>query len=163
MTCRGARPRTRQGGLTEVTTRAGYSLVASNHRSAAAHTSNHEQPQTGGLHEQSPFGTDRERERRFEYVREETLQAPPHVSSRSDALISIDRVPPQGPKKERKKEMGHPRSQHFVLESRDIEIVTRREGRWGSQRYTLGMAGSSLESTRSRALRALHRLFSAAV
>merc|ERR1711927_80796 len=38
---------------------------------------------------------------------------------------------PQGPKKEKKKEMGHPRSQHFVLESRDIESVTRREGRWG--------------------------------
>ena len=38
---------------------------------------------------------------------------------------------PQGPKKERKKEMGHPRSQHFVLESRDIESVTRRVGRWG--------------------------------
>ena len=37
---------------------------------------------------------------------------------------------PQGPKKERKKEMGHPRSQHFVLASRDIESVTRREGRW---------------------------------
>ena len=27
--------------------------------------------------------------------------------------------------------MGHPRSQHFVLESRDIESVTRRVGRWG--------------------------------
>ena len=38
---------------------------------------------------------------------------------------------PQDPKKEKKKEMGHPRSQHFVLESRDIESVTRREGRWG--------------------------------
>ena len=38
---------------------------------------------------------------------------------------------PTGPKKEKKKEMGHPRSQHFVLESRDIESVTRREGRWG--------------------------------
>ena len=37
---------------------------------------------------------------------------------------------PQDPKKE-KKEMGHPRSQHFVLASRDIESVTRREGRWG--------------------------------
>ncbi|EOD34675.1 hypothetical protein EMIHUDRAFT_228463 [Emiliania huxleyi CCMP1516] len=36
-----------------------------------------------------------------------------------------------GPKKEKKKEMGHPRSQHFVLASRDIESVTRREGRWG--------------------------------
>ena len=36
---------------------------------------------------------------------------------------------PQGPKKERKK-MGQAPSQHFVLESRDIEIVTRREGRW---------------------------------
>ena len=30
-----------------------------------------------------------------------------------------------------RKEMGHARSQHFVLESRDIESVTRREGRWG--------------------------------
>ena len=38
---------------------------------------------------------------------------------------------PQGPKKERKKEMGHPRSQHFVLASREIESVTRRVGRWG--------------------------------
>ena len=38
---------------------------------------------------------------------------------------------PQDPKKEKKKEMGHPRSQHFVLESRDIESVTRRVGRWG--------------------------------
>ena len=38
---------------------------------------------------------------------------------------------PTGPKKEQKKEMGHPRSQHFVLESRDIESVTRRVGRWG--------------------------------
>ena len=38
---------------------------------------------------------------------------------------------PRGPKKERKKEMGDPRSQHVVLESRDIESVTRREGRWG--------------------------------
>ena len=38
---------------------------------------------------------------------------------------------PQDPKKEKKKEMGHPRSQHFVLASRDIESVTRREGRWG--------------------------------
>ena len=38
---------------------------------------------------------------------------------------------PQGPKKERKKEMGDPRSQHFVLASRDIESVTRRVGRWG--------------------------------
>ena len=27
--------------------------------------------------------------------------------------------------------MGQSRSQHFVLESRDIEIVTRRVGRWG--------------------------------
>ena len=27
--------------------------------------------------------------------------------------------------------MGEPRSQHFVLESLEIEIVTRREGRWG--------------------------------
>ena len=52
----------------------------------------------------------------------------------------------------------------FVLESRDIESVTRREGRWGfSKVYTLGMAGSSLKSTRSRARRAQHRLFSAAV
>ena len=34
-------------------------------------------------------------------------------------------------KKREEKEMGHPRSQHFVLYSRDIEIVTRREGRWG--------------------------------
>ena len=35
---------------------------------------------------------------------------------------------PTGPKKEctrKEKEMGRPRSQHFVLESRDIEIVTR--------------------------------------
>ena len=38
---------------------------------------------------------------------------------------------PQDPKKEKKKEMGHSRSQHFVLASRDIESVTRREGRWG--------------------------------
>ena len=38
---------------------------------------------------------------------------------------------PQGPKKESKKEMGHPRSQHFVLASREIESVTRRVGRWG--------------------------------
>ena len=36
---------------------------------------------------------------------------------------------PQGPKKERKKEMGQPRSQNYVLESREIEIVTSREGR----------------------------------
>ena len=38
---------------------------------------------------------------------------------------------PQGPKKERKKEMGQPRSQHYnyMLSSREIEIVTRREGR----------------------------------
>ena len=38
---------------------------------------------------------------------------------------------PQDPKKEKKKEMGHSRSQHFVLASRDIESVTRRVGRWG--------------------------------
>ena len=38
---------------------------------------------------------------------------------------------PQDPKKERKKEMGHSRSQHFMLDSRDIESVTRRVGRWG--------------------------------
>ena len=38
---------------------------------------------------------------------------------------------PQDPKKERKKEMGDSRSQHFMLDSRDIESVTRREGRWG--------------------------------
>ena len=38
---------------------------------------------------------------------------------------------PQGPKKERKKEIGDPRSQHFVLASREIESVTRRVGRWG--------------------------------
>ena len=38
---------------------------------------------------------------------------------------------PQGPKKERKKEMGQPLSQHFVLASREIESVTRRVGRWG--------------------------------
>ena len=38
---------------------------------------------------------------------------------------------PQGPPKERKPEMGQPRSQHFVLASRDIESVTRRVGRWG--------------------------------
>ena len=44
---------------------------------------------------------------------------------------------PQDPKKEREKEMGHPRSQHLVLESRDIESVTRRDGRWGfSKAYT---------------------------
>ena len=36
---------------------------------------------------------------------------------------------PQGPKKERKKEMGQPRSQHYMLSGREIEIVTRREGR----------------------------------
>ena len=36
---------------------------------------------------------------------------------------------PQGPKKESKKEMGQPRSQHVMLASREIEIVTRREGR----------------------------------
>ena len=36
---------------------------------------------------------------------------------------------PTGPKKERKKEMGQPRSQHYMLSSREIEIVTRREGR----------------------------------
>ena len=37
-----------------------------------------------------------------------------------------------GPRKRKeKKQMGHPRSQHFVLASRDIESVTRREGRWG--------------------------------
>ena len=47
-----------------------------------------------------------------------------------------DRVP-TGPKKEKKKEMGHPRSQHFVLESRDIESVTRREGRWGFSKVPL--------------------------
>ena len=46
------------------------------------------------------------------------------------AMIHVVRVP-TGPKKRKKKEMGHPRSQHFVLESRDIESVTRREGRWG--------------------------------
>ena len=33
--------------------------------------------------------------------------------------------------------MGHSRSQHFMLESRDIEIVTRREGRWGFSLLTL--------------------------
>ena len=38
---------------------------------------------------------------------------------------------PQGPKKESKKEMGQPRSQHVMLASREIEIVTRREGRGG--------------------------------
>ena len=46
-------------------------------------------------------------------------------------LTPIHRGCPQGPKKERKKEMGHPRSQHFVLASREIESVTRRVGRWG--------------------------------
>ena len=40
---------------------------------------------------------------------------------------------PTGPKKrkkkEREKEMGQPRSQHYMLSSQEIEIVTRREGR----------------------------------
>ena len=70
---------------------------------------------------------------------------------------------PQDPKKERKKEMGHSRSQHFMLDSRDIESVTRRVGRWGfSKVYPWNGLIQPFESTRSRALRALHRLFSAA-
>ena len=44
-------------------------------------------------------------------------------------LFPLDAPVPERtpPKKKGKKEIGEPRSQHFVLESRDIEIVTRSE------------------------------------
>ena len=49
---------------------------------------------------------------------------------RREAAKNAVRVP-SGPKKRKEKEMGHSRSQHFMLDSRDIESVTRRVGRWG--------------------------------
>ena len=55
---------------------------------------------------------------------------------------------------------------YTLLRSKETKAKRRKRKREDARAAldgTLGMAGSSLESTRSRAFRALHRLFSAAV